>query len=229
MILSTYQPYFSPFPGFFCKAYLSDIFVLLDTVQLPQGTTWITRNRFKNDQGTLWMTVPVWKKGLGLQDINAVRICHEGRWAGKHVTGLRHAYAHAPYFAEHLDFVQEMFSTRFVKLVDLNVEIIRYLMQYLTIETRLVLLSELAIRERGVGLLIEICRHFGAATYLAQHSARQYLDVTQFENAGIELQFFKPPALIYPQLWGDFISELSTFDLIFNCGSKARELLKKSA
>jgi hypothetical protein len=225
MILSTYQPYFSPFPGFFCKAYRSDIFVLLDSVQLPQGTTWITRNRFKNDQGTLWMTIPVWKKGLGLQDISAVRICHEGRWAAKHVTGLRHAYANAPYFAEHWDFVKEMFSTGFVQLVDLNVEIIRYLMQYLSIETRLVLLSELAIRERGVGLLIEICNHFGAATYLAQHSARRYLDVTQFQNAGIELRFFKPPALIYPQLWGDFISELSTFDLIFNCGPKARELL----
>lgn len=70
MILSTSQPYFSPFPGFFLKAFLSDIFVILDEVQFPMGTTWLTRNRFKNDQGTLWMTVPVWKKGLGLQKIN---------------------------------------------------------------------------------------------------------------------------------------------------------------
>ena len=204
---------------------MSDIFILLDSVQLPQGTTWITRNRFKNDQGTLWMTIPVWKKGLGLQDINAVKICHEGRWARKHVSGLQHAYANAPYFAEHLDFINQMFSTGFVQLVDLNVEIIRYLMRYLSIETRLVLLSELAIRERGVGLLIEICRHFGAATYLAQQSARRYLDESQFQNAGIELQFCKPPALIYPQLWGGFISGLSTFDLIFNCGPKSREIL----
>ena len=225
MILSTYQPYFSPFPGFFCKAYLSDILVLLDSVQFPQGTTWITRNRFKNDQGTLWMTVPVWKKGLGLQNINAVRVCHEGRWAQKHVASLRHAYANAPYFTEHLDFVNEMFSTRFAKLVDLNMEIIRYLIQHFKIETRLVLLSELAIRESGIDLLINICNHFGAATYLAQHTARRYLDGAHFQNAGIELRFFRPPTLIYPQLWGDFISDLSSFDLIFNCGPKARELL----
>jgi len=70
MILSTSQPYFSPFPGFFLKAFLSDIFVVLDEVQFPRGTTWLTKNRFKNDQGTLWMTVPVWKKGLGLQKIS---------------------------------------------------------------------------------------------------------------------------------------------------------------
>ena len=73
MILSTSQPYFSPFPGFFLKAFLSDIFVILDEVQFPRGTTWLTRNRFKNDQGTLWMTVPVWKKGLGLQKIKEER------------------------------------------------------------------------------------------------------------------------------------------------------------
>ena len=70
MILSTAQPYFAPFPEFFYKAYLSDIFVILDRVQFPRGTTWMTRNRFKNDQGVLWLTVPVLKKGLGLQRID---------------------------------------------------------------------------------------------------------------------------------------------------------------
>jgi hypothetical protein len=84
MILSTYQPYFAPFPGFFHKMLLSDIFVLLDEVQFPRGTTWITRNRFKHDQGSLWITVPVRKKGLGLQRINEVKICHEAPSARKH-------------------------------------------------------------------------------------------------------------------------------------------------
>ena len=80
MIISTNQPYFAPYPGFFYKAHLSDYFVILDDVQFPRKTTWITRNRFKNDQGTLWMTIPVRKKGLGLQKISEVRICHAGNW-----------------------------------------------------------------------------------------------------------------------------------------------------
>ena len=70
MIVSANQPYLLPFPGFFHKAYLSDVLVILDGVQFPRRTTWISRNRFKDSQGTLWMTVPVWKKGLGLQKIN---------------------------------------------------------------------------------------------------------------------------------------------------------------
>jgi hypothetical protein len=98
-------------------------------------------------------------------------------------------------------------------------------MRHLAVETKLILLSEIGIRETGVRLLIEICNHFGASTYLAQKSAGEYLDDKAFQKAGIQLRFFKPPALIYPQLWGDFIPNLSTFDLLFNCGPKARDIL----
>jgi hypothetical protein len=125
MILSANQPYFAPFPGFFYKAWRSDLLVLLDDVQFPQGTTWITRNRFKSHQGALWITVPVWKRGLGLQKISEVRICHEGRWAKKHLESLKTAYRKAPYLPEHLEFIKEMFSERNEKLMDLNLAVIR--------------------------------------------------------------------------------------------------------
>lgn len=225
MILSANQPYFSPFPGFFHKAHHSDIFVMLDQVQFPLGTTWLSRNRFKNDQGTFWMTVPVWRKGLGLQRIDGVKICHEGRWAKKHLETLKTAYGRAPYFRDHLDFVEGMFSSRIEKLIDLNMAIIRYLMGQLHIETKLVLLSELGIDARGDQMLIEICKRLGASHFLAQHAAKKYLNEDLFQEAGIELKYFRPPALIYPQLWGGFIPNLSTFDILFNCGPKARDIL----
>jgi hypothetical protein len=225
MILSTYQPYFAPFPGFFHKAHFSDIFVLLDTVQFPCGTTWISRNRFKNDQGTLWLTIPVWKKGLGLQNIDAIRICHEGRWVRKHLASLEHAYGNTPYYAEHADFIRETFASRFDRLVDFNMALIRYLIRHLIVETKLILLSETGIRQSGVGLLIELCHHFGASTYLAQRSSAQYLDQEVFQKANIELRFLKPPNPTYPQLWGEFIPNLSAFDLVFNCGPKAHDIL----
>lgn len=225
MILSTNRPYFSPFPGFFYKALLSDLLVILDEVQFPLGTTWLSRNRFKNDQGTLWMTVPVWKKGLGLQRINEVKICHEGRWAKKHLESLKSAYGKAPYFRDHLEFVDEIFSSRFKKLVDLNLEIIRYLMGQLRIDTKLVLLSELGIEARGDELLIEICKKLGASHFLALHAANKYLNKGLFQEAGMELKYFKLPSLVYPQLWGSFIPNLSTFDLLFNCGPRACDIL----
>ncbi len=225
MIISANQPYFCPFPGFFYKALLSDVLVILDDVQFPQGTTWISRNRFKNDQGPLWLTIPVWKKGLGLQNINQVRICYEGRWPRKHPESLKSAYGNAPYLGDHLSLVEEIFASKFAKLVDLNLTVIRYLMNFLQIDTRLVLLSELAVKGRGTQLLIEICKVMGASTFLVQSQAQKYLDAELFQEDGIELRSLRYIPSIYPQLWGDFLANLSTFDLVVNCGLKARDIL----
>jgi len=225
MIVSTCQPPFSPFPAFFYKANLSDLMVILDDVQFPLRTTWISRNRFKNDQGTLWITIPVWKKGLGLQKINQVRICYEGNWRRKHLISLKTSYANAPYFREHLGVVEEIFSARFERLVDLNVMIIRYLKKHLEIDTPIVLQSDLGVSAKGNELLIQICRKVQASKYLVQAPAKKYLDTQLFADAGIEMNFFRPPSPVYPQLWGDFIRNLSAFDLLFNCGPKSHEIL----
>jgi hypothetical protein len=225
MIISANQPYFCPFPGLFHKAYLSDVLVILDAVQFPQGTTWLSRNRFKNAQGPLWMTIPVWKRGLGLQNINQVRICYEGRWQRKHLESLKSAYGNAPYFENHLSFIEEMFSSLFEKLVDLNLAIIGHLMNCIQIKTRLVLLSELGVKGRGTQLLIEICKALNASSFLAQSQTKKYLDADLFQKDGTELRYFRYSAPIYPQLWGDFLANLSTFDLVFNCGPKAHDIL----
>jgi hypothetical protein len=174
------------------------------------------------------MTIPVWKKGLGIQKINDVRICHNGHWAKKHLASLKQAYRHAPYFEDHSDFIEKVFSFPFEKLVDLNMEIIRYLIDVLDIKTEVVLLSETGIEARGDQLLIDISRYFGASQLLTQRGAEKYLDTALFDRAGIELRFLNPPILIYPQLWGDFIYNLSIFDLVFNCGPKSKELLIQS-
>jgi hypothetical protein len=225
MVVSTYQPFFAPFPAFFLKAHLSDAMVILDDVQFPQRSTWLTRNRLKNEQGVLWLSIPVWRKGLGLQTIKDVRLCLEGNWSRKHLTSIKTSYAHAPYLKEHLPFLSEVFSDKFSYLVDLNMSIIRYLNKHLVINTPLTLLSELAIKGKGNELLIEICRKMGSSRYLAQVSAKKYLDQELFSAAGIELQFFIPPSPVYPQLWGEFIHNLSAFDLLFNCGPKSHEIL----
>lgn len=225
MIISASQPYFCPYPGFFTKAYLSDAFILLDDVQFPRGTTWLSRNRFKNDQGELWLTIPVWKKGLGLQTINQVNICYEGRWPRKHLASLTTAYGNAPYLEEHVAFLEKMFSPDFTKLADLNVAIIRYLMACFRLDPKLVLQSELGVKARGTSLLLELCQAMEAKTFLVQEPAKKYLEADLFLKAGIELRPFTYVAPVYPQLWGDFLANLSVFDLIFTCGPKALDIL----
>jgi len=225
MIVSTSRPYFAPFPGFFSRVYYSDIFIILDNVQFPRGTTWLTRNRLKNDQGTLWMTVPVWKKGLGLQKLDDVRICHDSHLQAKHLKSLKQAYVNAPYFLEHLPFLEHIFSSGVERLLDFNMAIFRHLMLYMGVDTEIRLLSELNISANGERLPIEICQYFKASSYLAPGAAGNYLNPRLFENAGVELVAHKPKPCVYPQLWGNFLPDLSAFDLIFNCGPRARELM----
>jgi len=227
MIVSSYQPYFAPFSGFFTKAVCSHILVLTDTVQFPRGTTWLTRNRFKNDQGVFWVTVPVWRKGLGFQKIDEVRICYERQWPKKCLTSLKTAYAKAPFFEKHRIFLEEVFSGKFERLVDLNVEIIRYLIKYLQIPTHALLLSELGIEAKEPRLSVEICKKLEATHFLAQIGARAYLDQDLFQNAGVSLKFFNPRPPVYPQLWGPFVANLSVFDMLFNCGPAARDILQR--
>jgi len=144
------------------------------------------------------------------------------------VESLKSAYEKAPYFEDHLEFMEKMFSSGMDKIADLNLEIIRYLLDQLRIETKLILLSELHIEARGNQLLIELCQKLEASRFLAQKAAKKYLNKALFQEGGIELEYFRPPSPIYPQLWGSFISNLSTFDLVFNCGQKARDILIKA-
>jgi WbqC-like protein family len=225
MTLSLNQPYFFPYIGFFYKAYLSDHFVILDDVQFPRGTTWISRNRWKNAQGTLWMTVPVKKKGLGLQRINDVRIYHDGRWTKKHLQSLKNAYARSPYFEGHLPFLENLYSTTFEKLIEFNLEIIRYLMKQLKMNINFSLLSELGVCGTRDSRIIDICRKLGDSRFLVQKTARKYYDVQHLASAGIQVVDFKPISPVYPQLWGSFIPNLSALDLILNCGPKAHDIM----
>jgi WbqC-like protein family len=225
VILATAQPYFAPFPGFFFKAAMADVLVILDTVQFPRGFTWLTRNRFKNDQGTLWMSVPVWRKGRGLQRIDEVKICREGRWARKHLAGIKTAYANAPFLSDHIDFLEGIFDLRHDRLVDLNMAIISHLMAGLGIGTKLVRLSEMRIEAKGSDLLVGICRELRADCFLAQRPARKFIEAADFGVAGIDLRYIDPPAPVYPQLWGDFVSNLSALDLLLCCGPKSKAIL----
>lgn len=225
MILSAARPYFCPHPGYFARILASDVFVVLDDVQFPQGTTWINRNRFKNDQGTLWMTIPVWKKGLGLQRIRDVRICRQSRWQRKHLASLRQAYRNAPYRDEHMGIFERTLMSVQESILEMDMEFMAYVLAELRCLTRIVRMSETGLAAHGTRLLVDLCRALGADTYLAHDSAGKWVDVHLFGEAGIRIEYMKTPSPVYPQLWGGYIPNLSIYDLLFTCGPKATAYL----
>lgn len=227
MIVATHQPIFFPWPGFFCKALRAGTLVLLDEVQFPLGRGWMNRNRFKSDKGELWLTVPVWKKRRAMQRIGEVEICDETDWRRRHLMSLRQQYVHAPYAAEHLPAIEAIYAAGHRRLLDLNLDVIRYLAAALGVTTTIVLQSQLRASGRGTALLVALCRALGADTYVTLAPAAKYLDRAQFDAAQVRLEVarFAPPR--YPQLWGEFRYNVSALDLLLNCGPKAHDILAR--
>ncbi len=228
MIVTTHQPIFLPWPGFFYKALRADAMVLLDDVQFPLGRGWMTRNRLKSEQGELWLTVPVWKKGRGKQIIPNVEICEEVSWRDKHLRGLRQQYANAPYREDTLPAIEAIYARDHARLLDLNLDLIRFLWHALDIKSQLVLQSEIGVTGQGTDLLVSICKTMNADTYVAFPIVEKYLEPDKFRANGIKLDFvrFHPP--VYPQLWGDFRYNLSALDLLLNCGPKGLDIIAHS-
>ena len=228
MIVACHQPNYLPWSGFFYKALRADRFILLDGVQFPRRARWANRNRIKNEQGELWLTVPIWKKRRGLQKIRSVEVCYERSWARKHFQSLCQHYSHAPYFNEHIHFFEDLYSRRWKFLVDINVDVIRYLGETMGVANTFSRQSSIGIEGTGSALLVDLCRAVGGDTYLADVASKKYLDGAAFAAAGVSIAFYRYKPPVYPQLWGHFIENLSSIDLLFNCGPKSRQIIEKS-
>lgn len=225
MIVAAHQPIFLPWPGFFCKAAHADRLVLLDDVQFPRGRSWLTRNRLKNETGELWLTVPVLRKGRGLEKIRSVQIQNEKGWQRKHLGSIRQNYVHAPYFEDYFPGIEEIYGKAHSLLADFNIELIHFLLGAFEIEVDIVRQSKLGVSGKGPELLAAIAEHVGAERFLVLPSAEKYVDRDGMERSGIEVvrARFRPP--VYPQLWGDFIYNLSALDLLLNCGPRGKVVL----
>lgn len=228
MMIACHQPNFMPWPGLFFKAMMAERLVLLDDVQFPLGGSWVNRNRLKNDQGELWLTVPVWKRGRSLQRIHQVEICNEENWQKKHLYSLEHAYKHAPYWDEHGRFCREIYHNRWHGLLELNLIILDHLRVSLGIAQPFLRTSTLTIEAKGSQRLVEICKDLGARKYLTIASSHKYLDEDLFHRHGIQVVYYKYEPPIHPQLWGDFIANLSVLDLLLTCGPKSAGMIRQA-
>jgi len=225
MIIGIHQPEHLPWNGFFDKVDQSDIFVLLDNVPFEKNY-FQNRNRIRTRDGWAWLTVPVYTSGRFSQLINEVEIIKNSNWRKKHWKTLFYSYKNAPYWERCAEFFKSLYQKEWHYLVDLNETIIRFIIGELGIKVKLVKASELNVSGRSTELLLNICKELGADVYLSGKSGREYLDEHRFKDEKIEVMYqdFKHP--IYPQQFEPFIPQMSTIDLMFNCGDSSLNILR---
>ncbi|OQX21341.1 MAG: hypothetical protein BWK75_03290 [Candidatus Altiarchaeales archaeon A3] len=224
MKIAIHQPNYIPWIGYFDKISKSDIFVFFDDVQFPRGKEFANRNRIKTPQGALWLTVPIKNKG-SLLKINEMEINNDIDWNIKHWKTIHTFYTNSPFFHEYEQKFENILLDKWTKLCDLNVELIKLIVSILKIDTKLVFSSELKVEGGGTEKIINILKILDADEYLTTHGpgAQRYLDEDIFRKNNIKLLFHDFKHSLYPQLFGEFIPNLSICDLLFNVGSSAKE------
>lgn len=217
MIISIHQPQFLPWLGYFDKIYKSDAFVFLDNAQYKKNE-YQNRNKIRSKNGTFWLTVPVIIKNRFGQKINEVEINNLVDWKRKHIESIKQNYNKAKHFLEYKFFIDELYSKKWNKLVDINTFTVLSILKILGIERQIYFELQLNITESKTDRLIEICKKLDADTYLSGIGAREYLEEEKFKNAGIKLVYQEFIHPVYTQVYSGFEENLSIIDLIFNCG-----------
>ncbi len=201
----------------------ADAFAFMDFVQLSKQS-WQVRNRIKTREGPLWLTVPVYVKGKHDQLIRDVRVA-EGPWRRKHRDAIRQSYAKAPHFDNYADFVDDVYGRAWEWLVDLNLFIIDGLRRFLGVGTPVIDLKEMTFAGTKTDLVVDICQKLGGTAYLSSDGEAAYIEKEKFEAAGLSQSYLGWEPTPYPQLFGEFVPNLSAIDLLFNCGPASLEVI----
>lgn len=223
MIVAIHQPNFLPWLGFFDKIAKADLFVLLDTVQFVKGHI-CNRNKIKNNkaEGT-WITVSVSSKKGSVINFNELPVSYDQNWGQKIINQIRGSYGGAPFFDRYISSLTElMVYKQYSSLAELNITLIKFCCNELSIQTNLEIASEIPHKfGQKNDLNLEICKYFGADSYLSGQGAKKYNDESLFRGNNINLLYQQFDHPVYNQLFGEFLPNLSIIDLLINEGPNA--------
>lgn len=218
------QSNYIPWRGYFDLIGAVDEFIFYDEMQFTKND-WRNRNKIKTPQGPVWLSIPVGKDiHRRIMDVTFA----DTSWCQKHWQTLEANYKRAPYFAEIAAWLAPFYQDpQTTNLSVFNQRLIARIAAYLGLGTRLTSSLDYDLGEGKTERLVNLCRQAGAKTYISGPAAKDYLDVALFDKEGMNVEWFSYAGYAdYPQLWGDFIPDVSILDLLFNCGPQAIRFMK---
>lgn len=222
------QPSYLPWSGFFDLVDQVDQFVLLDDAQFVKQS-WHQRNRIKSTSGLLWLTVPVIFRGRLGQPIYEVMIREPQFWE-KHVRAVEVNYGKARYFERYYPSLKKILQdcSQSGRLVDLNIELIRWLGTELEVTTPMVRSSALSIEGTRSARLVSICKLLGGTDYVSPRSASYLIeDGKLFSESGLNVWFQNYTHPTYEQRFPPFVPFASVLDLLFNRGPESGVIMRR--
>lgn len=224
--LTCIQPSYLPWKGYFHLIQKADIFVFHNDLQYTKQD-WRNRNKIKTESGTIWITVPINYINVH-QRINETKIDNTQKWRQAHWNKLQANYHRAPFWQDYASFFEHIFSSTWEMLEYLDIYSTKKICEYLGIGTDMICSSDLELKGQKTERLIDMCKKVGATHYISGPAAKAYIEEEKFSAAGISLEYMDYVYPAYPQLWGDFIHEVSIVDMLFNVGPRTGEYIWKT-
>ncbi len=218
------QSNYIPWKGYFDLIAAVDEFIIYDDMQFTKND-WRNRNKIKTPNGLQWLSVPVG------QDINRrIRdvVIPDRRWQKKHWRTLETNYRRAPHFKEISDWLAPFYlDVNYQSLSELNRSLIVCICNHLGIKTKISNSWDYQLIEGKTERLSDLCKQTSATEYISGPTAKEYIEKKYFDDAGIKLSWFDYAGYPeYPQLFGEFVHNVSILDLLFNCGKDAPKFMR---
>ncbi|MBM3244533.1 MAG: WbqC family protein [Candidatus Omnitrophica bacterium] len=211
--IAIHQSEYIPWPPYFKKAALADIFVVLDNVQFQKNGIQ-NRNRLRNQNGPFWMTIPV--TGSLADHIKDKKISDQG-FRKKHFNSLLFSYSKAPFWSVFAKDLAKLYDGSYFSLGEINQAFLGYIFGKLNIQTDVYYSSGWDFCGKKSDLILNICKHFKADTYISGAGGKNYLKENEFRKSGIEIKYIKSEPPVYQQFHkGVFVEGLSILDMFFN-------------
>ena len=224
MILTAHQPVYLPWLGLFHKIALAETFVYFDQVQyLPKD--WMNRNKIRTKSGSIWLTVPVLRKGYRDLKTSEIEINNSINWQKKHLRSISLNYKKSPYFENYIPFFEDVYSRKWEFLGDLNEYMLKWFLDELGIKVNFLNAKNFKFQGEKSSLILNMCKKLDASTYIFGTLGKDYANVHEFEKNNIKLIFQDYNHPKYSQLYSEFVSHLSIIDLLFNHGPKSLEII----
>ena len=217
MRLTGHQPNYLPYPGFFSKILLADIFIIVDHVEFTRKSEH-KRNKLCGPNGP-------YTKSLNTKSHYKAKICdvtlvNQKRCLDDHWKSISHSYSKHPFFPKYGPELQVAYSQEYEKLVDLNETIIRILFNILDIDMPIYKSSNI-VKDwtlKNNDMIIHLCNELDSNVYISGPGAVDYILPEKFKANGINhfFDFYEP--ISYQTPYGISEPNMSVIDAIFSIG-----------
>lgn len=226
MKLGIVQPYFFPYIGYWQLINAVDRYVIYDDVNyINRG--WINRNRILLNGEPRFINVQM-KNASQNKLINEVELHKDDTYTKKLVRTLETCYGRAPYFKVAMPFIESIIKTDETSLARYLELSIRRICEYLSIETEIVVSSQISKNKelKGQERIIDICKGLGAHEYINPIGGQALYSRETFDSCGIKLNFHCINNIKYRQFTNEFVPNLSIIDvMMFNDKDTIRRML----